>query len=213
MKTSLISVTTKNLIFDLGGVLINLSPQRTYEAFSRLSGKTIEDVERMAKGEKEFLYYEMGQISDVDFRNFLRARLSVEANDEKIDEAWNAMLLDLPVQRLETLQQLKNNYRTFVLSNTNAIHVKAFSKTVEEVSGGKSLSDFVHRVYYSHDMGLRKPDRIIYDRVVQENSLAPSQTLFLDDTVHNLDGASLAGLQTFHVTNADELFKELDTIQ
>lgn len=213
MKPSLISETTKNLIFDLGGVLINLSPQRTYEAFSKLSGKAMEEIERMAKGEKEFLYYEMGQMTDADFRSFLRARLSVQANDQEIDKAWNAMLLDLPAQRLDTLQRLKNNYRTFVLSNTNSIHVKAFTKTVEEVSGGKNLSDFVHRVYYSHDMGLRKPDQIIYDQLIHENSLTPSQTLFLDDTVHNLDGASLAGLQTFHVTNADELFKELDTIQ
>lgn len=213
MKHSLITATTKNLVFDLGGVLLNLSPPRTYEAFSKLSGRTIEEIEHVAKNEREFLYYEMGQLSDVAFRNFIRTRLSIEVADATIDHAWNAMLLDLPINRLDTLQRLMGTYRTFVLSNTNSIHLKAFTKIVAEVSGGKSLENFVHRVYYSHHMGLRKPDRIIYDRLVHENALDPSQTLFFDDTFHNLGGASQVGLQTYHVTNADELFKELDSIE
>lgn len=208
MKDILATVDT--LIFDLGGVIINLSYHATYEEFARLSKKSVGEVSVLAQQWDEFKQYEMGKMSDADFRDFVRKSIGISSPDEIIDMAWNAMLLDIPTQRLEVLQQLRSTHQVFLLSNTNAIHVRALNKIVKEVSNQDSLNFCFDQVYYSHEMGLRKPDVAIYERVLAEKHLSPSKTLFFDDLLPNLAGAKQAGLQTLHVTNADELFKKLD---
>jgi glucose-1-phosphatase len=208
MRAILDSVDT--LIFDLGGVIVNLSYEETYKAFAHLSGKSVDEVRILANNLDEFKQYEMGKIDDAAFRGFIRNRIGISARDEEIDQAWNAMLLDIPSQRLKVLQKLRNTYRTFLLSNTNAIHLRAFSQTVKQVSNQDSLSFCFEKLYYSHEIGLRKPDVNIYEHVLTENTLTPSKTLFFDDLLPNLEGAKSAGIQTYHVANADELFRELD---
>lgn len=203
--------TVDALIFDLGGVIINLSYHATYAEFARLSNRSVGEITALAQQLDEFKQYEMGQLGDAAFRDFVRKNIGISASDEEIDKAWNAMLLDIPPQRLETLQRLRNTHRVFLLSNTNAIHVRAFNKTVKQVSNQDSLSFCFDKVYYSHEMGLRKPDVAIYEHVLSEKKLTPSRTLFFDDLLPNLEGAKQAGLQTHHVINADELFKKLDT--
>lgn len=209
MKELLDSVST--LIFDLGGVVINLSYQATYDEFAKLSNKSAEEVAALAQQLEEFKQYEMGKMEDAAFRDFVRKNIGIAAMDEEIDRAWNAMLLDIPIQRLEILQRLRSTHQVFLLSNTNAIHLRAFNKTVKQVSNHDSLDFCFDKLYYSHELGLRKPDVAIYEHVLTEMELIPSKTLFFDDLLPNLTGASQAGLQTHHVTNADELFKELDT--
>ncbi|GCC52966.1 HAD family phosphatase [Chryseotalea sanaruensis] len=199
-----------SIIFDLGGVIINLSPGKTYQAFSEISGLPITEVEEMARSKQEFSLYETGHLSDEDFRSFLRISLAINVTDNILDQAWNAMLLDIPPQRLQTLLRLKTNYKTFLLSNTNAIHLKAFNKILREVSGSENFEQYFEKDYYSHEMGLRKPDPTIFEYVVREQRLNPAETIFLDDSSINLTGAAQAGLHIHHVTNADELFKELD---
>lgn len=208
MKELLNSVNT--LIFDLGGVVINLSYHATYDLFAKLSNKSAEEITTLAQQLDEFKQYEMGNMDDAAFRDFIRKSIGMAAQDEEIDVAWNAMLLDIPIQRLETLQKLRKTHQVLLLSNTNAIHLRAFNKTVKQVSNQDSLKFCFDKLYYSHEMGLRKPDVAIYEYVLAENQLTPSQTLFFDDLLPNLAGAKQAGLQTHHVTNADELFKELD---
>lgn len=205
-----ITSTINAIIFDLGGVIINLSPAKTYEAFSAISKRPLSEIEELAKTSREFNLYETGHLSDEDFRIFLRQSLTVDIDDQLLDKAWNAMLLDIPPQRLQTLLRLKTNYRTFLLSNTNAIHLKAFNDILMNVSGQANFELYFEKDYYSHEMGLRKPNPTIFDYVVREQQLNPSQTIFLDDSSINLAGAAQAGLHTYHVTNADELFKELD---
>jgi putative hydrolase of the HAD superfamily len=203
----------RNLVFDLGGVIINLSFDRTYQAFSRLSGKTVEEIMDIARSSSEFLQYETGKISSHQFREFIRDSMGIHEPDEIIDDAWNAMLLDIPGKRLNALSRLKQKYRTFLLSNTNAIHVKAFEEILMGSGSGKSISDYFETVYYSHEVGLRKPDPALYRYVTESNNLVPQQSVFFDDTLLNLESAGEAGLKTVHVTNADELFKKLDSIQ
>lgn len=205
-----ISPAITNIIFDLGGVIINLSPRKTYEAFSLLSGIALDEIEEMAKSKREFGLYETGHITDEEFRNFLRNSLKVNVSNEVLDQAWNAMLLDIPMHRLDTLKKLKGKYRTFLLSNTNTIHLKAFNTILTAVSGHDDFSTYFEMDYYSHEMGLRKPDPTIFEYVIREQQLLPSATIFLDDSNINLAGATQAGLHTHHVTNADELFEELD---
>lgn len=118
---------------------------------------------------------------------------------EQIIAAWNAMLLDFPLQRLQLLQQLRQHYNLYLLSNTNAIHLEAFNRLLQESRGIPSLGSFFDKAYYSHLMGHRKPDKESYLMVMEENGLLPEETLFIDDTLPNIEGAKAVGLQTIHL--------------
>jgi glucose-1-phosphatase len=213
MQSVIVNSSVQNLVFDLGGVIINLSVRQTYQAFSQLSGLTSTHVEELTKAEAFFYEYETGTITSDDFRKSVRKILALNCSDSAIDEAWNAMLLDIPTHRINILLQLKNKYRLFLLSNTNEIHKLAFNKCLFECSGHNSFDSIFEKVYLSHEVGLRKPDSDIYSLVLQQNSLLASETLFFDDTELNLFGAHSVGIHTFHVKNADELFKELDKLK
>jgi glucose-1-phosphatase len=196
----------KNLIFDLGGVIINLAPQRTIEAFARLAHLPFEKVEAAYHAHPEFNAFEKGELTDAQFRSALREIFSIRATDVELDECWNAMLLDIPVERIQLLQKLRNHYRLFLLSNTNNIHLTCFNGTVSKVTSSASLGPFFDEVYYSHQMKMRKPDVEIYEYVLKENNLHPGETLFLDDNLSNLKGAEKAGIKTFHVQHPDLIF-------
>lgn len=209
MANRFIGAEMEALVFDLGGVLLNLSFEKTYEAFSLLSQKFVEEI-RVFANDEVFKSYECGKLTDDEFRDFLRDKLNIHTPSAALDNAWNAMLLDLPVTRLATLARLKKQYRVYLLSNTNSIHARHFSANVLE-STGKRLEDYFHTIYYSHALGLRKPDLRIYEHVLAKNNLNPGKVLFFDDLTANIEAARQVGITTFHVTNADELFEKLDT--
>ncbi len=202
----MVGAEIKNLIFDLGGVIINLSVDKTYHAFSKLSGIPAQQLKELAKVTTFFADYEKGTISDDDFRMALRNFLRTDSSDAQLDDAWNAMLLDIPRPRIDLLKELRSRYQLFLLSNTNNIHLQCFSKIVEDSFDVPSLDSFFHKSYYSHLMRMRKPDVEIYQHVLMDNLLAPGETLFFDDTKVNLEGAELAGIKTFHVLHPDQLF-------
>lgn len=212
-KNHLESGNIENFLFDLGGVILDLSFEHTFEAFSRLSSFSVTEIEQLAAERLEFKQYETGKISDQEFREFIRASMNIKVSDETIDTAWNAMLVSIPESRLVTLQNLRKNYKIFLLSNTNGIHLRAFNAMVKSVSDHSSLDFCFHKVYYSHEIGMRKPDVEIFQHVLTSSNLQPDRTLFFDDLNLNVEGAQQAGLQTYHVTNADELFKELDKLK
>ncbi len=196
----------QNIIFDLGGVIINLAPQKTVEAFARLSGLSPEKVLKAYSERPEFHLYEKGLLTNHEFRSALRGLFNVEASDAELDRCWNAMLLDIPLQRIQLLEKLKRNYRVFLLSNTNDIHLQCFNQIAKGVTGQPGLEPWFHKAYYSHLLKMRKPDVEIYEHVLQENHLQPAATLFLDDNLANLEGARQAGIQTFHVQQPDLIF-------
>lgn len=152
-----------------------------------------------------FLDYEKGLISSVNFRDELRDLLLVEVSDQQIDQAWNAMLGAIALPRLELMTQLQQQYQVMVLSNTNDIHEQAFHKILEEVSGKSHLKEFAHEVYFSHEVGMRKPDAEIYEFVISQNQLKPEETLFLDDRLDNLEAAKSIGWQTHQVKFPNEI--------
>jgi epoxide hydrolase-like predicted phosphatase len=196
------------VIFDLGGVLVDLSPQKTAGAFAQLAGVSPEDVFKLYASHAEFNAYEKGGINDYEFRDFVRKAFSVDATDTLIDACWNAMLLGFPEEKLNKLQVLKRYFRTVVLSNTNAIHLRFIEECILQ---GKSLSAFFHHAYYSHIVQLRKPDMEIYHHVLKNSRLVPQKTVFLDDNLENLEAASKTGIHTIHVTNSNQvlnLFEE-----
>ena len=202
----MITPEIKNIIFDLGGVIINLSTQTTVNQFAKLGGITEEEVNLRMMQSKEFHDYEKGLIPDSRFRALVKDMLGVSASDAEIDQCWNAMLLDIPIERIQLLERLKTKYRIFLLSNTNEIHLKCFNDIVSRLTGKASLDHYFEQAYYSHRMKMRKPDREIYDFVLAENKLNPTHTIFLDDNLANLTGAEQCGIKTFHVQHPDLIF-------
>ncbi|MCZ8285071.1 MAG: HAD-IA family hydrolase, partial [Bacteroidia bacterium] len=132
--------------------------------------------------------------------------------DDLMLEAWNAMLLDFPLHRLELLKALKSKYRLFLLSNTNETHVREFEASLLNSQGYQNLEPFFEKVYYSCRMGMRKPDTEIFDYVLKENKLVPEETLFIDDTIHHIEGALKTGIQAHLLPKgkeAEELIRDL----
>lgn len=191
------------IIFDLGGVILNIDYHRTIRAFKALGMSDFDHHFTQLKQEHLFDLHETGHISDADFRHGLRPHLLPDVTDADIDAAWNAMLLDLPAQRLNLLMKLKNQHRTFLLSNTNAIHINEFHRQLRAVHGLMDLNDHFERVYLSYQMGLRKPDPAIFLRVCDENGLSPETTLFIDDSPQHVEGAKKAGLMAVHLKGVD----------
>jgi len=203
--TILISNKIKNLVFDLGGVIIGLDTARTYMAFSELSGIPIQKLKEKIASVTFFNEYEKGLIPDTEFRNHLRAFLENPASDQQIDNIWNAMLLDISADHLNLLNKLKSVYRTFLLSNTNNIHLEEVNKAVFNASGEKSLDPFFHKAYFSHLMHQRKPDSEIFTSLLKENNLSAEETLFMDDMFENIQGAKSVGIQTIQITSINQV--------
>ena len=197
--------TIKTIIFDIGGVVLNLNIPKSAEAFAQLGGVSTEQVFKSFGANPIFPAFERGEISAEDFRNEIRSLLNPDLTDTDIDLAWNAMLLDLPKDRLNVIAQLKDRFQTVVLSNTNEIHFSVFNNIVSETTGGQSFDKYFNAVYYSHLIGMRKPDKEIFEYVLNRHNLEPSSTLFIDDMLSNTDAANRLGLQTWHLTNQEEL--------
>ncbi|MGF1538628.1 MAG: HAD family hydrolase [Elainellaceae cyanobacterium] len=194
---------TDAIIFDLGGVILNIDYQKTLDALGRLAGHDISPLYTQHQQTTLFDAYETGQLTSAQFRQGLRSLLSLDdtVGDDSIDAAWNAMLLDLPPARLKILGELSERFRLFLLSNTNEIHKAAFEQHLEASVGRSSaLADPFEAVYYSHLVGDRKPNPSVFQRIVDEQTLVPSGTLFVDDTAGHLKGAHAVGLKTVHLT-------------
>jgi HAD superfamily hydrolase (TIGR01509 family) len=186
----------RNIIFDLGGVLLNLDMEKTSKAFRDLGMKDFDKHFTQAKQSGVFDDFDCGKTSPAEFRSSLKKHLPEIVSDEQIDAAWNAMLLDLPKERLELLQALGKKYRLFLLSNTNEIHVTAFSAYLEKTFGKKDFSDYFENWYYSCRIGMRKPDAEIFEFVLRENKLQAEETIFIDDSIQHVEGAKLCGIRS-----------------
>jgi glucose-1-phosphatase len=190
--------TIKNIIFDLGGVIMNIDFKQTEKAFSNLGFNNFSEYITQFHITALFEEYETGKINDAAFIQGIQQLSPRPLTENEIVHAWNALLLDFPPERIELLKKIKQRYRIFLLSNTNALHHAEFQKRFKVLTGGY-LEDIFHKTYYSQTTGMRKPNAEIYQLVIDENKLNPSETLFIDDTASNFSGAQQAGLQTFHL--------------
>jgi HAD superfamily hydrolase (TIGR01509 family) len=186
----------KNIIFDLGGVIINLDNRRTEEAFTAMGVRNFRDYFGHGFAAAFFKEYEVGKISDQEFIQSIRqlAGLS-QVPDQAIIDGWNALLLDFPAERIQLLNHLRNSYRLFLFSNTNALHLAALRQIWTDSFGDGSLEDHFEKTYYSHLMGMRKPDPESFGFILKENELIGQETLFVDDAIVNVEGAEQAGLK------------------
>lgn len=187
----------RNIIFDLGGVILNLDPLATQKAFENLGMADFEKHYSTIRQTGCFDDFDRGKISEQEFRDHLKKFLPAAVTNEMIDTAWNAMLLDLPKERLELLEALGKKYRLFLLSNTNEIHVTAFSAYLNKTYGFNDFSSYFERWYYSCRIGKRKPDAEAFQHVLDENGLKAEETIFIDDSPQHVEGAKKMGIKAY----------------
>lgn len=200
----------KNIIFDLGDVILNIDVPLASLSFAKLSGREQAEIISLFKEKDLFRQFETGTLDESGFRSYIRELLTnPEWEDEIIDTAWNSLLLDIPVERVELLKKLRGKYKLFLLSNTSSIHITQVNKILEEATGVKKLDELFDKVYLSYEMGLMKPDPKIYQDVLDEQGLAAGETLFLDDNADNIAGAATLGIQTIHVCKPTTILEYL----
>lgn len=189
----------RNIIFDLGGVLLNLDMQKTEDAFTAMGVQNFKSLFALGHAASFFKDYEIGTIDDEQFITSLQNLAGIQADRSAVIAGWNAMLRDFPAERIELLQKLKSRYRLFLFSNTNAIHLQAFQKTYSDSYNGNLLDDLFEKAWYSHSINLRKPDVKAFEYVLKDAGLRGTETLFVDDALVNIEGARAAGLQGYHL--------------
>lgn len=195
------------IIFDFGDIFINLDKEAPIVRLKKLGlTQWNEDLNHLN------LQFEKGQISEENFLLGFQKQMP-NASFEEILDAWNSILLDFPLRRLEFLQKLATKYRLFLLSNTDSIHIDTF----ERENGMSFTRDFYtcfEKVYFSFEMGMRKPDAEIFEYVINKHELSPKQTLFVDDKKENTDAALSLGLNVWNLQVGQEdvidLFKKKD---
>lgn len=195
----------KNIIFDLGGVLLNIDYNLSVEAFYDL-GISKEQLEYSQKEQSElFDLLETGKIEPNKFRDGLRQLSFLGLTDEEIDTAWNALLQDMPNKRIELLKQLQGKYNLYLLSNTNIIHYKKYTEILKAENGIDGLEPLFKKTYLSHEIGMRKPHKETFDWVCKDAGINPSETLFIDDSPQHLEGAKQIGLKTHWLEKEQEI--------
>jgi putative hydrolase of the HAD superfamily len=186
----------KNIIFDFGGVIIDIDYQVCIQSFKNLGIKDFDEWYSQARQHDLFDHFEIGKISASEFRQQVRQTSGINLSDNDINAAWNSILIRLPDENIELLKRLKSDYRLFLLSNTNEIHEQAFTQIITENYQGNILEKLFDKIYFSHKVHMRKPHAEIFELVLSENNLAASETLFIDDSLQHIEGAAKVGIQT-----------------
>ena len=200
-----IDASIKNIIFDFGGVILNIDYTLTEKAFASLGLTDFDRIYSQATQKELFDKLEKGQISPEIFRTEIRKFIRDGITDTQIDEAWNAMLLDLPAERVELLDKLKKKYRLFLLSNTNEIHFTSFNAYMKNKFKRDIFGDVFENAYVSHNVKMRKPDAEIFEFVLRENNLKNSETLFIDDSIQHIEGANKLGINTIFLKKGETI--------
>ncbi|GAA4404048.1 HAD family phosphatase [Nibrella viscosa] len=189
----------RNIIFDLGDVIIPIDLRAPIRNFATLSGLREEEVEAIWQEHGITMQFETGLMDDAGFRQHVRRLLKNDAwADEVIDTAWNTVLLELPVERIHRIRQLQQRYRLFLLSNTSTIHIRKVNQMLTSL-GQPPLEELFERVYYSYEVRLAKPSPDIYRHVLKTAGLAPEETVFLDDNAANIRAAGELGILAVQV--------------
>lgn len=199
----------RNLIFDLGGVLLNIDYRRTEEAFKQLGFSDFDAAYSQLQQTETFDLFETGDLSSLEFRDAIRELSGEKLSDRQIDDAWNAMILDLPKKHINFIDQVRDDYRIMLLSNTNEIHLDCiYDRFGREFTEFESLFEYT---YYSHLVGFRKPEIEIFEEILEDREIEANETLFIDDSLQHVEGAREAGLHAYHL-QAGSSIMSLDRI-
>ena len=193
----------KVIILDLGGVILNINYQNTIDAFKKLGVKNTEDFYSKKTQTHIFNLIETGEITTNQFLSELQELTDV-ATIKEVKNAWNSMILDLPESRLDFLLSLKNKYRLFLLSNTNAIHINAIRNQLGNKQW-KSFCNLFDKMYLSHEIGVRKPNIEAFQFILKQQKLDPNEVLFIDDSHQHIESAKKLGIICYHLKDGEDI--------
>lgn len=198
----------KNIIFDLGHVLLDLDFERAENHFKDLLKEKFEEVYGGLHEQGHFLDYELGKFDEQVFAEKIKLASQKDISKAAIIHAWNSMLVELPKARIQMLQQLKNTHQVFLLSNTNATHIDWLDKHLQldhQLNIQYFENVLFQKAYYSHQLHLRKPHLEIYEFVLNDIGIRPEETLFIDDREDNIEGARSKGIRGYHHQLGEEI--------
>lgn len=196
--------TIKNIVFDLGGVLIDLDFPRALKAFEQAGLTDIaKDVQAFSR-EGIFMDLELGNITPEGFFQAICQRSKKPLSMELAADYWNLILLDIPQEKLEVIRHLRKHYHVYLLSNTNQPHWEYVCRKCFQ-SNGFDLNDYFERIFLSYEMHLAKPDQRIFVQMLEESNMNPKETLFIDDSEANCQAAKKVGIHTHHYKIGDDL--------
>ncbi len=193
---------TETIIFDLGGVVVDLDLSLTVNAFKEKGISNVEEYISHGLHSDIFLKLEIGEITEREFYDRISALAGNHIPDEAIREAWCAMLTGIPDERVRIIEKLKKDHKVILLSNTNSIHLSHFDGMA---SGYESLSDLFDEVYYSFRLHDHKPNISVFRKIIDLEALDPVKTLFVDDAQKNIAAAREAGMQTMLITSDNRM--------
>jgi glucose-1-phosphatase len=199
----------KNIIFDLGAVLIDVDYHKTANAFKNLGVTNFDEMYSQFAANPIFQQLEMGLITEDEFYQDFNASIEKPLTVAQINFAWNEILLDWRKASVLFLGEINQHYNIYLLSNTNIIHQKAFFKTLQKEVDLPTINHFFKKAYYSHEVHLRKPNADIFEFVLQDAGIVAAETLFIDDSYNNIDTANTLGFKT-HLLLQNERIEHLE---
>lgn len=188
----------KNIVFDLGGVIINLNQDLTFNAFNKLFPNNFQEILEDIKSTQLLDKFETSEISRSEFYSFFK-NYNKELNENEIDNAWNSMLLDIPDERIQLIKKLSEQYSIYLLSNTNEIHYQFIERYINTTFSLSSFNQLFNKVYLSHEINLRKSNPQIFEYVLNDASIIAQETLFIDDSIEHINSAKSLGIKTQHL--------------
>ena len=196
----------KNIVFDLGGVLVDLDFKSAINGLQEAGFANVKEQLQAFDRGGIFQKFELGEVNADEFRTAIRENSTVTLTDEEVDTLWNLMLLEIPREKLELILELRGKYMVYLLSNTNPIHWDYVCKNAFNYRGFR-VNDYFEETFLSYEMHLAKPDKAIFEKVLEEANLLPEETLFIDDSEANCQAAEELGIHTHHYHIGDDLSK------
>ena len=196
----------KNIVFDLGGVLVDLDFKAAINGLQQAGFANVKEQLMAFDQGGIFQKFELGEMTADEFRTAIRENSTVTLTDEEIDALWNAMLLEIPREKLELILDLRGKYMVYLLSNTNAIHWDYVCKNAFNYRGFR-VNDYFEETFLSYEMHLAKPNKAIFEKVLHDANLLPEETLFIDDSEANCKAAEEVGIHAHHYHIGDDLSK------
>ena len=199
----------KNIVFDLGGVLVDLDFKSAINGLQKAGFANVKEQLQAFDREGIFQKFELGEMTAEEFRSAIRENSTVTLTDEEVDALWNLMLLEIPREKLELILDLRGKYMVYLLSNTNSIHWNYVCKNAFNYRGFR-VNDYFEKTFLSFEMHLAKPDKAIFEKMLEDANLLAEETLFIDDSEANCKAAAEVGIHAHHYHIGDDLSKTFE---
>ncbi len=204
----------KNIVFDLGGVILTLDRNEAVRRFLSVGVERAEELLDPYHQKGIFLDLEEGKLSREEFYDALRKVSGKYISNEDIDYGWLGFIQDTPLYKLEMLEKLRKSYRLYLLSNTNPI-IMSWADSSRFSEKGKPLSEYFDKIYLSYQLGVTKPHSNIFEFLIADSGIIPSETLFIDDGLANVEMGKKQGMQVFQPQNGEDfryIFNTVDSV-